>query len=311
MNKYLLTLLVFIILYISIKKLENFYIKDNSNPKIAIQTVFILKENLPFLEEWIVYHKKIGIDKFYLYDNTGSKFIENNNGTNKRKINYDKAISLTNEEVNNEMIKLKKKYPEIVHVKWQPRDKNNNITYGQLDAVKHYIKNYGNECDFTAFTDTDEFIYPKNQKSLKDFINNKKVDKLILQQTKMNDRFCGSLKNKNVLSSINTLEIDSQWAPKNIIKNNTINLDKLNIIHDIPIKTNSIYSCNKNELFFYHFNISKFEYNWMKNFLKKEDFKRIDNEELNNFAISNNIKLNTKFINKNEISKNFSNICIL
>jgi hypothetical protein len=108
MSNYLLTILVFILLFLFINKKENFQSNKNSNPKIAIQTVFILKENLPFLEEWIVYHKKIGIDKFYLYDNTGSKFIENNNGTNKRKINYDKAISLTNEEVNNEMIKLKK-----------------------------------------------------------------------------------------------------------------------------------------------------------------------------------------------------------
>lgn len=311
MNKWLITILVFMLLFISINRKEMFQSNKNLTPKIAIQTVFILKENLPFLEEWIVYHKKIGVDKFYLYDNTGSKDKENNNGINKRKINYDKTILLTNEEVNNEMNKLKKKYPEIVHVKWQPRDKNNNIIYGQMNAVEHYIKKYGNECDYTAFTDTDEFIYLKNNKSFKDFIKEKKKDKFVIQQTKMNDRFCGSLNNKNVLSSINTLEINSQWAPKNIIKNNTIDLDNLTKIHYIPIKTKNIYNCNKDELFFFHFNISKFEYNWMKNFLKKDDFKRIKNNELNNFAISNNINLNTKFINKNEISKEFDKICIL
>jgi len=311
MNKWLITILVFMLLFISINRKEMFQSNKNLTPKIAIQTVFILKENLPFLEEWIVYHKKIGVEKFYLYDNTGSKHRENNIGINKRKINYDKTIILTNEEVNNEMNKLKKKYPEIVHVKWQPRDKNNNIIYGQMDAVKHYIKKYGNECDYTAFTDIDEFIYLKNNKSFKDFIKEKKKDKFVIQQTKMNDRFCGSLNNKNVLSSINTLEINSQWAPKNIIKNNTIDLDNLTLIHYIPIKTKNIYNCNKDELFFFHFNISKYEYNWMKKFLKKDNFKRIKNNELNNFAISNNINMNTKFINKNKISKEFDKICIL
>jgi hypothetical protein len=127
----------------------------------------------------------------------------------------------------------------------------------------------------------------------------------------MNDRFCGSLKNKNVLSSINTLEINSQWAPKNIIKNNTINLDKLNIIHDIPIKTNSIYSCNKNELFFYHFNISKTEVEWIKQNYKNEKLDKIDNNILKDFCNKNNIKINNKFLNKEYIKGEKDNICIL
>ena len=32
----------------------------------AIHTVFILKENILFLEEWIKYHIHIGFDNFYL-----------------------------------------------------------------------------------------------------------------------------------------------------------------------------------------------------------------------------------------------------
>ena len=45
-----------------IQKKEPFN-EDADNLKIAIHTVFILKENLPFLEEWIQHHKKIGINK--------------------------------------------------------------------------------------------------------------------------------------------------------------------------------------------------------------------------------------------------------
>ena len=38
--------------------------------QIAIHTVFILKENILFLEEWIKYHILLGFNKFYLYDNS-------------------------------------------------------------------------------------------------------------------------------------------------------------------------------------------------------------------------------------------------
>ena len=61
----------------------------------------------------------------------------------------------------------------------------------------------------------------------------------------MIDRFCGSIKNNNVLSNIETLDIKSQWAPKNIIKNSEINLDGSISIHGIPIKTNNYKSCSK------------------------------------------------------------------
>ena len=309
MNKYLLTLLVFIILYISIKKLENFYIKDNLKPKIAIQTVFILKENLPFLEEWIVYHKKIGIDKFYLYDNTGSFHKKNDKKINKRLMDYDKMISLSDNEVNNEFNLLKKKYPEIVHVIWQPRDKNNNITYGQIDAIKHYIKNYGGENDFTAFTDLDEYIYLKKNESLKDFIKNNQNDKLVIQQTKMNDRFCISLKSNNVLFDTKTLDIKSQWAPKNIIKNSEINLDKNISIHNIPIKSNNFKNCSKDDIFFFHFNISKTEVDWIKKHYKNEKLDKIDNNILKDFCDKNNIKINNRFLNKEYIKSEKDNIC--
>ena len=171
---------------------------------------------------------------------------KNGDNLNKRLMNYDKMISLSDKEVNNEFDLLKEKYPEIVYVKWQPRDKNNNITYGQIDAIKHYIKNYGKECDYTAFTDIDEFIYLKNYNLLKDYIKDKNADKFILQQTKMNDRFCGSLNNKNVLSDIRTISHGLlNGAPKNIINNSTININYIKYIHNIPIKTNNIYKCNK------------------------------------------------------------------
>ena len=38
---------------------------------VGIHTVFIAKENILFLKEWILYHKYMGIEHFFLYDNSG------------------------------------------------------------------------------------------------------------------------------------------------------------------------------------------------------------------------------------------------
>lgn len=40
---------------------------------LAIQTVFRMEENLPFLREWLAYHITHGVDKFFLYDNVATQ----------------------------------------------------------------------------------------------------------------------------------------------------------------------------------------------------------------------------------------------
>lgn len=69
-------------------KKENF---KNNKIKLAIHTIFILKENLPFLREWIAYHINLGFDKIYLYDNTGSIGAD---GSDKTKNKYIILITI-------------------------------------------------------------------------------------------------------------------------------------------------------------------------------------------------------------------------
>ena len=66
--------------------------------QIAIHTVFILKENILFLEEWINYHILLGFNKFYLYDNSGSQSgngLGSNSKINRYQIKFPKLISLS------------------------------------------------------------------------------------------------------------------------------------------------------------------------------------------------------------------------
>ena len=44
-------------------------------PVVGIHTVFIARENILFLKEWILYHKYMGIEHFFLYDNSGGAGI--------------------------------------------------------------------------------------------------------------------------------------------------------------------------------------------------------------------------------------------
>jgi len=141
--------------------------------KIAIHTVLILKENIKFLAEWISYHYILGVDRFYLYDNTGVEAISEFDKThcggkkgmipgkiNKYGINYD--IMISNDEMQKIKSKIQKLFPDGVvnFIKWQPKNKNGNIVYGQNEAINNMIKQLQNEnyIDWLISIDCDEYI---------------------------------------------------------------------------------------------------------------------------------------------------------
>lgn len=90
----------------------------------------IIKDENAYLEEWINYHLKVGVEHFYIYDN-GSRV----------------PIAHTLKEIG------LSQYTTV-----------NTIT-GKAKQVKAYgdcIKRYGGTSQWIAFIDTDEFILPKN-----------------------------------------------------------------------------------------------------------------------------------------------------
>lgn len=304
-NIFLFIIFITILLLFILK--NNEYFKDKL--KLAIHSVFILKENIPFLEDWIIYHKKIGFKQFYLYDNTGS--IGRNGSTkniNKRNINFNKLVNLNDYELKKILNNLLIKYPEITYIKWQPKNNNNEIIYGYNDSIKHYIQNYKNKNDWTAFIDMDEFIFLDNENSnINNFILDKNVSKLIINQVKMTERFCS----KNNIFDINdSIELyGKNWAPKNIIKNNDINLNKIINMHNIGITNNKIYNC-KNDLYFFHYNINPKSINFIKKYLNKSKLKFIKNNKMKNFINKNNIiKNKTKYIDEKYFKDNYETIC--
>lgn len=88
----------------------------------------IIKDEAPYMLEWLEYHKHLGVDKFYIYDNESTDSIH----------------------------EILKPYIEsgIVEYKYFPGSKQ------QLPAYDDCIKSHRNDTRWLAFIDLDEFILP-------------------------------------------------------------------------------------------------------------------------------------------------------
>ena len=139
-------------------------------PTVGFHTVFIAKENVLFLKEWIMYHRLKGVEHFFLYDNTGatrsSPMVENSPHTVHGKVSkygvpYDEIVRLTSEEVQDILDEIERETPGVNILKWRPRDMDGNIMYAQVMALNHALEHYGETVDWMAFMDMDEFLVSK------------------------------------------------------------------------------------------------------------------------------------------------------
>lgn len=105
--------------------------------KYFLSIVAIIKNEGPYLQEWIEYHKLIGVEKFYLYDNGSTDDTK----------------------------KILSKYIKSGIVEYIPFPGEKM----QVPAYTHFIKNFKKENRWTAVIDLDEFLVIK-QKSLKQFL---------------------------------------------------------------------------------------------------------------------------------------------
>ena len=106
--------------------------------KYELAIVAILKNEAPYVKEWIDYHLLAGVDHFYLYDN----------------------------ESEDNLKKVLQSYIENGIVDYIPYPGKCALMATYNDAVK----NYKFDCQYIAFIDGDEFIFPKNNKSIKEIL---------------------------------------------------------------------------------------------------------------------------------------------
>jgi hypothetical protein len=237
---------------------------------IAINSVFIAKENIPFLEEWIDYHIQVGFDKFFLYDNSKVNKINHFNSVispkkdmiagkiNKYGINFDALVKLSQSEICDIMDKISKKYPNIVHfIEWSPMDKDGFINHNQEDAHNDCLSKLKNtEIKWCACIDMDEFIVvdKKFDYNIKNYINTLKseISCINMSQILYDTRF------NNMDSLITSINKAKSGPPQKSMSNKYIyrisHATKL-YVHGCNVKGSQIHA-DINDLRFNHYKIN-------------------------------------------------------
>jgi hypothetical protein len=105
----------------------------------------VLKNEALYLEEWIEYHKLIGVEHFYIYDNRS----------------------------NDNTLPIYEKYKDIITVRLWNLD-----NWQQKLAYIDYCTKYEKDSIWTAFIDVDEFIAYKGKKTLVNYLKENNIDSL-------------------------------------------------------------------------------------------------------------------------------------
>lgn len=109
------------------------------SPLNYISLCCIVKDENDYLDEWINYHRRIGVEKFYIYDNESKIPVEN----------------ILTDLIKNKTVVVEKIFGVAV----------------QRDAYNRCLRDYGKQSRWIGFIDMDEFIVPKSTNGdLKSFL---------------------------------------------------------------------------------------------------------------------------------------------
>ena len=224
---------------------------------LVYHTVFILDENIKWLEEYLIYYIHLGFEHFYLYDNTGSIGCDSST-PQRNKYGFKIVKDENNILLFNNILKKYEKY--ITYIKWQPLDKSGRIIYGQPESIIHFKNNYAQYSEYCAFMDLDEFLYSENNINLKDYLIKKReegIKCIQLYQKKFKDRH--AIKEKLVSQCYECLVIPYRKdnGIKNIIETKSLGgcSNKGGGIHNLYCSGKKQFA-NPDELRFNHYNVS-------------------------------------------------------
>lgn len=112
---------------------------NQAREKATLSVCAIMKNEGPYLVEWLEFHKLVGVERFYLYNNNST-----DNTVNILDVYTDRG--------------------EVILHDW-PLEINQ-----QLKAYTHCLKNYKTESEWIAFIDLDEFLFPTEKDNLQEIL---------------------------------------------------------------------------------------------------------------------------------------------
>lgn len=116
-----------------------FYNPQRKPSKYNVSICAIFKDEGYYLREWIEFHKLIGIEHFYLYNNNSK----------------DNYLEVLEPYVNDGVVTL---------IDWPYKQ-------AQLDSYLDFFKRFRYETKWVGFIDIDEFVIPKKYSCLYDFLS--------------------------------------------------------------------------------------------------------------------------------------------
>jgi hypothetical protein len=121
--------------------LVNYLLHDNDKFPYELAIAAIMKNEAPYIKEWIEFHRWLGVEKFYLYDN----------------------------ESTDNTCQMLKEYMEagIVEYTYFPGKGVSNQIRSYADAVRRFR----NDTKWLAVIDLDEFIVPVSKSKITDVVN--------------------------------------------------------------------------------------------------------------------------------------------
>lgn len=290
-----------------------FFFKRKRKNRLSLHTVFIAKENILFLKEWLLYHKAIGFDKFYLYDNSEVKYGDDNESeksniklfkagkVSKYGVHYDTLINLSNDQTKNLLCDIIDSFNgDVKLIKWSPRNDEGKVRYAHVESLNHFKKHYGSKNDWVAFIDMDEYVISPSGIVVREYLeecDKKKIRMIRIFQKKFQCRY--SNLDKNVIDIHNCIDdIDTtfnhykgSWGEKLFVKmdylKNIIN------IHNMSVGNKKEINMELNDLRFNHYNVTDEMFPWMKKWFDKDSLKYSKDSSM--LTYKNKIDLNESY----------------
>ena len=254
---------------------RKYFLKKNF---LSLHTVFILSENIKWLEEFLIYYQHLGFEHFYLYDNEGSSgrinsnYIDQSGNKYLTKYGFKRSAYNKSEDLKKLQHILNKYRDKITYIRWQPRDKKGHIVYSQTEAIEHFSSVYGHENEWVLFLDLDEFLFSPSQANIVDFLKNQEEDVscIRISQKKFIDRHLSE--KKYITQDFQCIEhpdINSEHRPKNLVRCRHINF--VMDVHLICVHYNT-YVPEMNVFRLNHYHVNDVLLQSLNYFCKKEPY---------------------------------------
>lgn len=116
-------------------------------PRHYLSFCIVFKDEAAYLNEWLAFHRLVGVEHFYFYDNESG----------------DKSGAVLRPHVDAGTATL---------IEWPTRTAPGGQVSTQCAAYEHCLRTFGNDSRWMGFFDVDEFVYPQQlqHRSLRDVL---------------------------------------------------------------------------------------------------------------------------------------------